>query len=266
MSIYQLLRRLYAGSVLRRRRLALGLGVDDPRGVWLYSGVRIEETAVASLGEILRRARLARGVTLERAEQVTRISRRYLEALEREEFSLLPAPVYARGFLRTYATFLGLEASQLLPLFPVSYLDQPVMEPLPRLDRPPIWSPTWLVSVGVVGLLVLIIVLLYTFGRGEGSPFGPGAISGQESAATATVAGSGSSVTAVSQGGVLPDLRGRNAVQAVELLQRMSLGYFVWETFTDQAPAGVVLEQSPAPGSELSAGQLVTIIVSRGQR
>lgn len=222
---------------------------------------------MASLGEILRRARVARGVTLERVEEVTRISRRYLEALEREEFSLLPAPVYARGFLRTYASFLGLDISGLLPLFPVSYLDQPVMEPLPRVERPPVWSPSWLLGAGVVGLLILIIVLLYAFAGGEGSPFGPAAIPGQEAASTAVSISRGeSAVAAVTQGGVLPDLRGRNVAQAVELLQRMALGYFVWETFTDQAPAGVVLEQSPAPGTQLAAGQMVTLVVSRGPR
>ena len=65
------------------------------------------------LGETLRRARTAKGITIEDAERVTRIPRKYLEALELENFGILPAPVYARGFLRSYAGYLGLEPGEL---------------------------------------------------------------------------------------------------------------------------------------------------------
>lgn len=72
----------------------------------------------SGLGAELRDARLARGLSLEDAQRATRIARRYLEALENEDFSVLPAPVFARGFLRSYAQFLGLDADTLLARFP----------------------------------------------------------------------------------------------------------------------------------------------------
>jgi hypothetical protein len=73
---------------------------------------------MGELGARLVRAREARGLTLDDAERDTRISRRYLQALEAEEFEQIPAPVYARGFLRSYSQYLGLDATKMLELFP----------------------------------------------------------------------------------------------------------------------------------------------------
>ncbi|MGE5597113.1 MAG: helix-turn-helix domain-containing protein [Hyphomicrobiales bacterium] len=73
---------------------------------------------MAELGSALVRAREAKGLTLEDAERDTRISRRYLQALETEQFNIIPAPVYARGFLRSYSQYLGLDPQEMLALFP----------------------------------------------------------------------------------------------------------------------------------------------------
>lgn len=73
---------------------------------------------MGELGSWLTRAREARGLTLEDAERDTRISRRYLQALEAEQFEVIPAPVYARGFLRSYSQYLGLDPQETLAMFP----------------------------------------------------------------------------------------------------------------------------------------------------
>ena len=73
---------------------------------------------MGELGSLLTRAREARGLTLEDAERDTRISRRYLQALESEQFEVIPAPVYARGFLRSYSQYLGIDPSEALAMFP----------------------------------------------------------------------------------------------------------------------------------------------------
>lgn len=70
------------------------------------------------LGALLVSAREGRGLTLEDAERDTRISRRYLRALETGQFEVIPAPVYARGFLRSYSQYLGLNPQEMLSLFP----------------------------------------------------------------------------------------------------------------------------------------------------
>ena len=73
---------------------------------------------MGELGSLLTRAREARGLTLEDAERDTRISRRYLQALEAEQFEVIPAPVYARGFLRSYSQYLGIDPQEALSMFP----------------------------------------------------------------------------------------------------------------------------------------------------
>jgi cytoskeleton protein RodZ len=65
------------------------------------------------IGPLLEKKRLEKGLSLKEAEQATKIRTRYLKGLEREDPTALPDPVYARGFLKTYANFLGLDCEQL---------------------------------------------------------------------------------------------------------------------------------------------------------
>lgn len=66
------------------------------------------------IGNILREARQAKGYSLADAEEATKIRARYLEALENEQFEILPGQVYVIAFLRNYARFLGLDDNQLV--------------------------------------------------------------------------------------------------------------------------------------------------------
>jgi cytoskeletal protein RodZ len=67
----------------------------------------------SEVGERLRDAREVRGVDLHRVERDTKILAKYLAALEAGEFADLPGDVYTRGFLRNYATYLGLDADDI---------------------------------------------------------------------------------------------------------------------------------------------------------
>ena len=75
-------------------------------------------------GAFLAAKRGERGLSLEQAASATRIRLEFLSALEADEPELLPAPVYARGYLRTYARYLGLDEESL-----VARLHQPVRDP-----------------------------------------------------------------------------------------------------------------------------------------
>ena len=65
------------------------------------------------IGQILEKKRREKGLSLKEVEQATKIRIRYLEGLEREDPTVLPDHVYARGFLKTYANFLGLDGEKL---------------------------------------------------------------------------------------------------------------------------------------------------------
>lgn len=70
-----------------------------------------------ALGQRFRAAREARGLSLPEVVEQVRIRAVYLAAIENEDWSAIGAPVYIRGFLRTYARFLGLDAEEVVAEF-----------------------------------------------------------------------------------------------------------------------------------------------------
>ncbi|HEV2498558.1 MAG TPA: RodZ domain-containing protein [Terriglobia bacterium] len=69
---------------------------------------------MAGFGDNLRREREMRGITLEEISSTTKISIRFLELLEAEEFSKLPGGIFIRSFIRSYANYLGLDEEQVM--------------------------------------------------------------------------------------------------------------------------------------------------------
>jgi cytoskeletal protein RodZ len=69
-----------------------------------------------TLGQILAARRGERGLTIQQAAAATRIRAHYLSALESDELERLAAPVYAKGHLRTYARYLGLDPEPLVKM------------------------------------------------------------------------------------------------------------------------------------------------------
>ena len=80
---------------------------------------RTENTVqeAARVGEELREARIALGVSIEDAATQLRINKRYLQALEEGRIKDLPGAAYAVGFVRSYATALGLDADDAVRRF-----------------------------------------------------------------------------------------------------------------------------------------------------
>lgn len=72
------------------------------------------------IGHILREARENKGLTVEDVQAQIRINARYLTALENGQYNTLPTPVHARGFLRNYARFLGLDPQPLLDRYVIT--------------------------------------------------------------------------------------------------------------------------------------------------
>jgi len=70
-----------------------------------------------SVGKYLQQERERKGLSLEAVSQATRISPRSLEAIEGDDFISLPAPIFIRGFLKTYASFIGLEPYKVIALY-----------------------------------------------------------------------------------------------------------------------------------------------------
>jgi cytoskeleton protein RodZ len=68
----------------------------------------------STVGSLLRERREAMGASLAEVESATKIRQKYLSALEADEWQLLPGEVVGRGFLRNYATYLGVEPTEMI--------------------------------------------------------------------------------------------------------------------------------------------------------
>jgi len=79
-------------------------------------------------GDRLRREREMRGITLDEISESTKISRRHLQALEREHFNQLPGGVFNKGFVRAYAHFLGIDEDQAVADYSIASNEQPEPE------------------------------------------------------------------------------------------------------------------------------------------
>ena len=87
---------------------------------------RYEESTGPGIGATLKDARRRLGMDIKEAEERTKIRTRYLRALEAEDWEVLPAPAYVRGFLRTYGQILGLDGEVLADRYRRSY-EEPVV-------------------------------------------------------------------------------------------------------------------------------------------
>jgi len=70
-----------------------------------------------TVGQILKNARLAKQISLQQASEFLKIRKEFLEALENDNFSVLPSYISAAGFLKNYAKFLGLSPNSVLAIF-----------------------------------------------------------------------------------------------------------------------------------------------------
>ena len=69
------------------------------------------------LGQLLREARLEKGLSLEEVEDLTKIRKRYLQAIEDGQYKVLPGPFYVRAFVKNYAEIVGLDPDQVLRIY-----------------------------------------------------------------------------------------------------------------------------------------------------
>src|ERR1700678_3225961 len=123
--------------------------------------VQLQETV---FGDRLRREREMRGVSMEELSVATRIPPRYLEAIETEQWELLPGRVFNRGYVRAIAQFLGLGEDDLLADYELA--SRPALEaaaPPAKPEEPPPrdLTPLYLFVGGCVVILILLGVSVH---------------------------------------------------------------------------------------------------------
>jgi cytoskeleton protein RodZ len=122
---------------------------------------------MTNLGASLKKARESKGISLDQIASETRISTRFLAAIESEEFHLLPGGIFNRGFVRAFAEKVGLDPDQavaeyerLAEVRPPEAV--PVATPEPEKKKSPKLYPV------AIGALLLLIVVFYVVTRESG--------------------------------------------------------------------------------------------------
>ncbi len=111
--------------------------------------------AMSELGAYLERHRTERGLTLDEVEDLTRIRRVYLEAMESGEWDALPPGVYTRGLLKNYARALGVSQASVLRLYVKERPNEARMPEPQLISRPLVNEPR--VSLEMVMAVVIMV-------------------------------------------------------------------------------------------------------------
>ncbi|MBD0291572.1 MAG: helix-turn-helix domain-containing protein, partial [Thermoleophilia bacterium] len=124
------------------------------------------------IGSSLREARLRQSVDLARAEDDTKIRARYLQALEDERFDILPSETYVKGFLRTYAEYLGLDGQLYVDEFNSRFAtaEEPVLASAPVKRRRRRASESGFVVVTVAGIVAVAVLFVVAFAFSNDEP------------------------------------------------------------------------------------------------
>jgi hypothetical protein len=137
---------------------------------------------VFEIGNSLREARMRQGLGHSQVELATKIRAKYIKALEDEQFELLPSGTYTKGFLRSYAEYLGLDGQLYVDEYNSRYIADG-FEEAPRERRQPRVQQqralerriVLLALLGIAALTALVIVA-WKFGGGDTSGSTPSVV------------------------------------------------------------------------------------------
>ena len=121
-----------------------------------------------TVGTILKEARVARGLKESDIERAIKIREKYIRAIESDSFQELPSPSYAKGFVRNYASYLGLSTESIMAFFRRQMTDVSKTSLLPKGVSDPLnASPLQLTPGRFVGILVSILIAIFAIYLGS---------------------------------------------------------------------------------------------------
>ncbi|MEK3722234.1 helix-turn-helix domain-containing protein [Paenibacillus sp. FSL H8-0034] len=122
---------------------------------------------MSDLGQLLRKARLEKKISLEDLQESTKIRKRYLEAIEDGNYKILPGNFYVRAFIKSYAEAVGLEPNEILSLYqnviPAAEPDHIEPTRSKRTTRNTERMGKWVSTVMMIAFFVLILGIIYYY-------------------------------------------------------------------------------------------------------
>jgi cytoskeletal protein RodZ len=180
---------------------------------------------VFEIGNSLREARVRQGLEYPQIELATKIRAKYIRALEDEQFGLLPAHTYVKGFLRTYAEFLGLDGQLYVDEFSSRFVGDGI-EDSPRRVAPRVHQDRGIerkvlvLALAGIAVVTALVIVAWKFGASDSAT--PPAANTQ-STKPATPAATGLKLTGVNHGTYV-EVRRRSATGAVLLQATLARG------------------------------------------
>jgi len=128
-----------------------------------------------SLGHYLKKEREKKNISLRDVSRNTRVREHLLEAMEADRYDLLPSPTFVKGFLQSYAKYVGLDPNEVVLRFQNVMKGPPKEEPSPPPEEEVSQKtkPFWITGGAVLGGILLILLLIYLTSQGPSPP--PGA-------------------------------------------------------------------------------------------
>ena len=183
----------------------------------------MKQATGTGIGRALRAARLRRGKSLEEASRETRVKTEYLNALEGERFDVLLGDVYVRGFLRSYARYLGLNPEKVLAVYQRRFGKRPPPAPVHKapgvavesvVDVPERHKRTaWILAASAAVIVLISAAALGLLARSQDAP-------------PPAQAGAAASSIPVLPPKVQVDIQGELAVGAVVMVDGAAKGGF----------------------------------------
>lgn len=119
-----------------------------------------------TVGQILKDARVAKGLTLEQIERETKIRKRFLVGIEADDFREMPSQAYAKGFVKNYSEYLGLNSRNIMAFFRRQTQEVSKNSLLPKKDDDNLDKKNFLTPGRFIFFLIscLLFLLLCYFG------------------------------------------------------------------------------------------------------
>lgn len=222
----------------------------------------ITEPEVHSAGSILRRCREFNHISLEDAAEATKIGKNYLRALEEDRPQDLPSPAYLKGFLRTYAAYLGLQAEELVQLAAQQSGTVPA-EPLKNDQAvPSLGGFNWQRLILPAALLTAVIVsaiFLVPSTPERPKPPAPQPVSPvpQPAIPVAAVQPARSSVLAAAANSAAPQAVTTEMPQEAVAAPKARDGFMVRMKVNRNSSLSVIIDDAASQGYELTSGDLI---------
>src|SRR3954468_1284782 len=129
------------------------------------------------IGNSLREARVRQGLDYPQVELATKIRAKYIRALEEEEFEVLPVGTYIKGFLRSYAEYLGLDGQLYVDEYNSRYVvdaydDMPQRRPRASQERSVELRVVGL-TLACIGTLTALVIVAWKFGGSDATTSPP---------------------------------------------------------------------------------------------